>query len=91
MDPIWTPSSTEIRKLTQKETLFTAWLYNKAIQRETLHDYRLLQTQIEKKKLEKQLILEKEALMKAMLINQSIKPKVETRINNDGSVCKFLY
>ena len=46
---------------------------------------------IEQKKLEKQLILEKEALSKTILINQSLKPKTEIRLNNDGSICKFLY
>lgn len=91
MNPTWTPSSLEIRTLAPKPTLFSVWLYNKAIERETLRDYKLLQAKIEQKKLEKQLILEKEALVKAVLINQSLKPKTEIRLNNDGSICKFLY
>ena len=84
MNNIWAPTSIEIKTLAQP-TLFTVWLYNKTLEREQLS-----QEMIYKKALEKQLILEKAASMKAILINQSNKPKIQIRINNDGSICKFL-
>jgi hypothetical protein len=100
MDPIWAPTSIEIKTLAQP-TIFTVWLYNKALEREhkakeliykqELEKQKLLEKQlIEKQLMEKKLMLEKAAPMKAIFIKQSHKPKIETRINNDGSICKFL-
>ena len=94
MDPIWAPTSIEIKKLAQP-TIFTVWLYNKAVERENyvkakekeLLDKKLLETQ---KQIEYNLRLEKLASMKVIHVNQSIKQKTEIRMNNDGSICKFL-
>lgn len=92
MDPIWAPTSIEIKTLVQPN-IFTVWLYNKAFERENysqaLLNKKALEKQIEHK-IEQIKILEKAASMKAMLINQSKKPKIQIRINNDGSICKFL-
>ena len=100
MDPIWAPTSieilniVEIQKITQPN-VFTLWLYNKAVARENYVKAKAKEL-LEKKELEKQKVIEhklrveKLASMKAILINQSIKPKTEIRMNNDGSICKFL-
>jgi hypothetical protein len=94
-DPIWAPTSFEIQKLAQPN-VYTIWLYNKAVERENYVKAKA-KALLEKKELEKQkeiehkLRVEKLASMKAVLINQTIKPKTEIRMNNDGSICKFLY
>jgi hypothetical protein len=91
MDPIWAPTSIEIQKLS-KPNIFTIWLYNQALEKEKKTQELIYKQSLEKQKLmEKQIMLEKAASAKAILINQSHKPKSETRINNDGSICKFLY
>jgi hypothetical protein len=91
MNSIWTPSSIEIQELS-KPTIFTVWLYNKALEREqktqSLLDKKALEN---KKQIEKNSIVEKVASMNAILINQTTKSKTEIRMNNDGSICKFLY
>jgi hypothetical protein len=95
MDTIWAPTSFEIKALAQP-TIFTVWLYNQTLGREQKIQEFIYKQELEKQKLmekqiiEKKLMIEKVAYMKAILINQSHKPKTETRINNDGSICKFL-
>ena len=91
MDSIWAPTSFEIKTLVQP-TIFTVWLYNKTVEKEN-YDKALLEKKIleKQKQIEHKLRLEKLASMKAILINQTIKPNTEIRMNNDGSVCKFLY
>ena len=91
MDSIWAPTSIEIQNLS-KPNIFTIWLYNQALEKEQKTQVLIYKQALEKQKLiEKQIMLEKAASVKAILINQSQKPKSETRINNDGSICKFLY
>ena len=92
MTSMWSPTSIEIKRLSQPN-LFTVWLYNKTLereQREQKEQFFLEKKELENK-LQQQKIIEKLASMKAILINQSIKSKTEIRLNNDGSICKFLY
>ena len=100
-DRIWAPTSVEITKLAQPNG-FTIWLYNKAVERENYVKAQAKEQELlhkkafeKQKKIEQKLLLEKKlASMNAVLINQSTtpnKPKTEIRMNNDGSICKFLY
>ena len=84
MDPIWSPTTIEIQALS-KPNVFTLWLYNKTLEKENIIKDKLIKAELEHKK-----ILDKAASLKAILINQTNKPKAEIRINNDGSICKFL-
>ena len=104
MDPIWAATSIEILKIVEIQNItqpngFILWLYNKAVARENYvkaKEQAKEKELLEKKALEKQkqiehnLRVEKLASMKAILINHSNKPKTEIRMNNDGSICKFL-
>ena len=84
MDPIWSPTTIEIQALS-KPNVFTLWLYNKTLEKENI-----IKNKLDKAELEHKKIVEKAASLKAILINQTNKPKAEIRINNDGSICKFL-
>ena len=81
MDPIWSPSTLEIKTLTQPN-IYTLWLYKKAYEREhkTPESQDLLNKKTLQKQIDNKLILEKIDLNK----------KIDIRINNDGSICKFL-
>ena len=85
---MWSPTSIEIKRLSQPN-LFTVWLYNKTLEREQKEQLFLEKKELENK-LQQQKIIEKLDSMKSILINQSNKPKTEIRLNNDGSICKFL-
>ena len=89
MDPIWSPTTIEIQTLC-KPNVFTLWLYNKTLEKENIVKNKLMKDKLVKAELEHKKILEKVASSKAILINQTNKPKTEIRINNDGSICKFL-
>lgn len=92
MDPdrIWAATSNEIKTLA-KPTIFTVWLYIQALEREHRAKELIYKQELEKQKLmEKQLMTQKAAPMKPILINFSKKKIIETRTNNDGSICKFL-
>ena len=88
MNSMWSPTSIEIKRLSQPN-LFTVWLYNKTLEREQKEQLFLEKKELENK-LQQQKIIEKLDSMKSILINQSNKPKTEIRLNNDGSICKFL-
>ena len=88
MNSMWSPTSIEIKRLSQPN-LFTVWLYNKTLEREQKEQLFLEKKELENK-LQQQKIIEKLDSMKSILINQSNKPKIQIRINNDGSICKFL-
>lgn len=88
MNSMWSPTSIEIKRLSQPN-LFTVWLYNKTLEREHKEQLFLEKKELENK-LQQQKIIEKLDSMKSILINQSNKPKIQIRINNDGSICKFL-
>jgi hypothetical protein len=95
MDPVWSPSTIEIKTLVQPN-VYTLWLYKKAfereqiVQKESAHYYLLNEKELQIQS-ENKLRLKNEALQKELLINQLHKKKIEIRINNDGSICKFLY
>ena len=89
MDPIWSPTTIEIQALS-KPNVFTLWLYNKTLEKENIETNKLVKDKLIKAELEHKKILDKAASLKAILINQTNKPKAEIRINNDGSICKFL-
>ena len=79
MDSIWSPTSIEIQKLSTP-TIFTTWLYNTTLAKELERD------KLEKEKLE----ISKTIKQQFILLNQIYKPSHEIRVNNDGSICKFL-
>ena len=87
MDSIWAPTSIEIQKLSTP-TIFTTWLYNttlaKELERDKLEKVKI--EQLEKEKLE----ISKTIKQQFILLNQIYKPSHEIRVNNDGSICKFL-
>lgn len=95
---VWLYNQALKREHKAKElTELTELKYNQELEKQKLMEKQLMVSQLmaKQKLIESQLMLKKIAPMKPILINQSYKlktkPKTETRINNDGSICKFLY